>query len=240
MIVIPMAGASKRFQLAGYDEPKFMLQLAGSFVFDYAVSSFQRYFISHPFLFIVRGAHARAFVEARILALGIVAADIVVLGAETAGQAETVERGMIEMRFSDDFDLTIFNIDTFRRGFSFPEDPWFQTSDGYLEVMSANDPGLSFVKPLAANEEPRVACTAEKQMISNFGCTGLYHFRRSGDFRHALECERKKPSASELYVAPLYNHLIAQGRHIHYNKIGTSDVIFCGTPEQYQGMINAT
>ena len=194
----------------------------------------------------MRDTHAGAFVEARISALGIVEADVVVLGTETAGQAETVERGIVELRYSDDCDLTIFNIDTFRPGFSFPEDPWFQTSDGYLEVMSATDPGLSFVKPLdanedlAANEAPRVFRTAEKQVISDLGCTGLYHFRRSGDFREALERERQNPSARELYIAPLYNRLIARGRHIHYTKINASNVVFCGTPEQYRSILNLT
>ena len=240
MIVIPMAGASQRFQQAGYRQPKFMLELAGSFVFDHAVASFQRYFTNTPFLFVVRDAHAGAFVEARILALGIVGANVVVLGTTTAGQAETVERGIGELGRSDDCELTIFNIDTFRPGFLFPDDPWFQTSDGYLEVMSATDPGLSFVQPLEENEEPRVARTAEKQVISDLGCTGLYHFRKSGDFREALERERQAPSARELYIAPLYNHLIDRGRHIHYTKIESSHVVFCGTPEQYQSILNST
>ena len=38
----------------------------------------------------------------------------------------------------------------------------------------------------------------------------------------------------ELYVAPLYNYLISQGRDIRYNIINNESVIPCGTPAEYE------
>lgn len=54
MIVIPMAGLSRRFRDAGYDVPKYRLELHGQTVFARAVGSFRSLFDAEPFLFIVR------------------------------------------------------------------------------------------------------------------------------------------------------------------------------------------
>ncbi|MEZ9563317.1 capsular biosynthesis protein, partial [Vibrio splendidus] len=37
----------------------------------------------------------------------------------------------------------------------------------------------------------------------------------------------------ELYIAPLYNELIANNREVHYHLINREDVIFCGVPSEY-------
>ena len=44
VIVIPMAGESRRFSEAGYISPKYELPLAGKSVFRHAVGSFEHYF----------------------------------------------------------------------------------------------------------------------------------------------------------------------------------------------------
>lgn len=232
MIVIPMAGRSQRFLDAGYDEPKYRLDLGGKSVFAHAVESFRAQFDSHRFLFIV-AAESADFVREATLSLGIENSSVVALTAPTAGQAETVERGVATE--SDDTPLTIFNIDTFRPGFAFPA-PWYDTLDGWLEVFEGQGANWSYVRP-APGEAPLALETAEKQPISNLCCTGLYHFARAGDFRAALAQERAAPQARELYVAPLYNHLIGHGARIGYSKIARDEVIFCGTPQEYQGLI---
>jgi hypothetical protein len=243
MIVIPMAGESRRFREAGYGLPKHRLMLRGESLFDHAVGSFRAYFDTQPFLFVVRDdGETPAFVEARGRAMGVRDARVVVLDGPTGGQAETVERGLDRAGVSDEGHLTIFNIDTFRPGFIYPDAPWFPASDGYLEVFRSRDPGFSFALPLQnaaplGQVEPRVAETAEKRPISDLASTGLYHFRRTEDFRLALADERAAPSAPELYVAPLYNALIRRGRNIHFQLIEESDVIFCGTPMQYEHLL---
>ena len=238
MIVIPMAGASRRFYLAGYDVPKYRLMLDGRSLFDHAVTSFQAYFETEPFLFILRDdGDAPAFVDSRIKALGIRHGAKVVLGAPTTGQATTVILGLNDIGCPGDEPITVFNIDTFRPGFRYPEADWFAQSDGYLEVIRAQDPGLSFARADPATREPRVLETAEKKVISDLASTGLYHFRRADDFHAAYDQERKRPSAGELYIAPLYNHLIAAGKRVHYRLLEAHDNVFCGTPQQYRALL---
>lgn len=236
MIVIPMAGRSQRFFDAGYALPKFMLPLGGESVFAHAVGSFASYFASQPFLFITQpGAEIGAFVQAEAARLGIAKYEIVALEAVTAGQAETVEIGLDRSGIPDQ-PLTIFNIDTFRPGFEFPGD-WHAGLDGWLEVFEGEGANWSYVKP-ADGDLPLAVETAEKRPISNLCCTGLYHFARADDFRAALAAERAAPQAAELYVAPLYNHLIRKGAKIGYSLIEPADVVFCGTPQEYQALLN--
>ncbi len=237
MIVIPMAGRSQRFFDAGYDRPKFMLPLDGRSVFAHAVGSFAADFARRPFLFILPpGGDAADFVRAECLALGIGRADFISLDGPTAGQAETVELGLAAIGVSDAAPLTVFNIDTFRPGFAFPGAP-LEDMAGWLEVFRGEGANWSYVRP-APGARPVALETAEKRPISDLCCTGLYHFARAGDFRSALAAEREAPQAPELYVAPLYNHLIAAGAEIGYRLIARDEVVFCGTPAEYEALIS--
>jgi hypothetical protein len=236
MIVIPMAGLSRRFAEAGYGKPKYMLDLHGRSLFAHAVESFHAYFGTLPFLFIARDvAGTGDFLRAECDSLGIADARFAMLDAPTAGQAETVELGIDRSGLAADEALTIFNIDTFRPGFIFPPSEWMGRSAGYLEVFRGEGTNWSYVRP-ASGDEPRVLETAEKRPISNLCCTGLYHFAAAEDFRVALAAERASPSASELYVAPIYNHLIAAGKSIHYDMVAGEAVIFCGVPTEYEAL----
>lgn len=235
MIVIPMAGLSRRFTDAGYPLPKYMLPLWDGTCFDYAVGSFAGLFASERFLFVVRSAmETPAFVAARSAALGIAQHDVVVLDEPTAGQGETVEIGIDRAGIADGEALTIFNIDTFRPGFS---PPATEIGDGYLEVFRGSGSNWSFVAP-AADGSNRVSRTTEKDPISDLCCTGLYQFARAGDFRAALAVERvnEHRALAELYVAPIYNHLIAGGKDIRYTTIEPDEVIFCGVPAEYEAL----
>jgi hypothetical protein len=234
LIVIPMAGRSQRFYNAGYDRPKHMLELDGRSVFAHAVGSFAASFATTPFLF-VAAAEAEAFVRREARTLGVAEFEVATLTAPTAGQAETVERGLDATGWAGP--LSIFNIDTFRPGFTFPGEP-LASADGWLEVFRGSGANWSYVKP-APGPEPWALETAEKRPISDLCCTGLYHFARAEDFRAALAAERAAPQAAELYVAPLYNHLIAQGRRIGWRRIEDREVIFCGTPTEYEALRRA-
>jgi hypothetical protein len=151
------------------------------------------------------------------------------LASPTRGQAETVLLGIDQAGLDDDAPLTIFNIDTFRPGFAFPS----ETGDGYLEVFRGSGTNWSYVRPSA---DGRVLETAEKMVISDLCCTGLYHFRTASSFRKAARAALAVADGREIYVAPLYNRLIADGADIRYHEIARAEVIFCGTPEEYEAL----
>ena len=150
MICLPMAGLSSRFFKAGYTAPKYMLDLKGQTVFAHALRSFEAYFTQQPMLIICRADFdTPTFVRAECEKAGLPAdrLDLVVLEHETAGQAETVAKGLEAAGVDPAQALTIFNIDTFRPGFRYPTafDP--ARVDGYLEVFEGEGDHWSFAAP---------------------------------------------------------------------------------------------
>ena len=239
MIVIPMAGLSRRFREAGYDRPKYMLDLDGRSLFARSIEGFAPCFGREPFLFIARDeADTAGFISRECEALGVADPRVVILDAPTGGQADTVRLGLRRTDTAADEPLTIFNIDTFRPGGELLDTAALEGADGCLEVMEADDPGFSFALPVSADARARIGAvveTAEKRVISNLASTGLYWFRRAADFLRLTDAARVD-SAGELYVAPLYNDLIAQGGVVRFQRTSPDAIRFCGTPDQYRAL----
>ncbi|KZZ11281.1 capsular biosynthesis protein [Oleiphilus sp. HI0130] len=237
MIVMPMAGLSSRFTKAGYDKPKYMLDGFGKPLFDYAVESFKTYFKTEPFLFICRDIqNTPAFVEERCKILGIVDYEVVLLTEPTGGQAETVALGLEHSKRLDD-PIVVFNIDTFRRNFTFPK--FMDACDGYLEVFEGEGDNWSYAKPLNKHSN-KVIETAEKKPISNLCSTGLYYFKSGSDFLTLFDKAKRANSAlvnNEYYIAPLYNLMIAEGADIRYDLVKNEDITFCGVPAEYDAFL---
>jgi hypothetical protein len=244
-LVFPMAGLSERFTRAGYQVPKYMLDAHGKTLFRHAVEGFLPYTHELRVLFIARDvADTEAFIAAECRAMGLSNFEAHVLSAPTRGQAETVALGLAGRARDDDAAL-IFNIDTFRPRWRPPARFDMAAVDGYLEVFVGSGNNWSFVAPSpdADPAEQRVVRTTEKDPISDLCCTGLYQFGKTGDFREAFAAAaaggQTSWSAGELYVAPLYNRLIANGRDIRYEQIPRDEVIFCGTPDEYTQFLAA-
>jgi len=242
MIVIPMAGLSSRFKKAGFDQPKYMLEARGQTLFNHSVLSFERYFKTEQFLFIILDVHDTSrFVEKSATELGISNYKIVVLDGPTRGQAETVYLGLKAASVEKTAAITIFNIDTFRPGFSYPESFNICDVDGYLETFIGTGANWSNVLPESPSSN-KVLKTAEKQEISEFCCTGLYYFRNVEKFLQLfekfLEIELTDLQGGEFYIAPMYNDLIEENADIRFSIIDEKDVVFCGVPDEYYAFID--
>ena len=237
MIVIPMAGLSRRFTEAGYLIPKYMLQAHGYSLFRHSVSSFAKYFNETPFLFIARDVnHTVNFIHSEVKSMGIQNYQIVNLLNPTAGQAETVSLGLIQARVNNFEPITIFNIDTFRPHFEFPTEFNLFEVAGYLEVFRGHGDNWSYVKADSMIEN-RVIETAEKNQISDLCCTGLYHFANVSLFREAyasfLVNQTMQAKYKEHFIAPIYNQLITRNLDVRFTTIDRKQVIFCGVPSEY-------
>lgn len=239
-IVIPMAGLSSRFTKAGYTLPKYMLYVKNKSLFRLAVESFEKYFDTVRFVFIARDVFdTQRFIKEECELLGIKDFSVVMLDQSTRGQAETVIKGIEGAGVKDDESILIFNIDTFRPGFTFPEN--FKNWDGYLEVFEGSGANWSYAKTESENST-RVVETAEKREISTHCSTGIYYFKKAKEFVDAYNENLVNPikGVPELYVAPLYNFLIRDGKSIHINIIPRETVIFCGVPQEYEDQLMVT
>jgi hypothetical protein len=226
-----MAGLSSRFTRAGFDLPKYMLPLAGRPLLDWSILSFARYLDAEPVLFIYRDVQGTGdFVRERAGACGVREPRLVELSAPTAGQADTVRLGVEGAAVGGSEPLTIFNIDTLRPGLAVPAEA--EAAPGYLETFAGEGDHWSFVEPDPA-DPGRARRVVEKVRVSDLCCTGLYRFARTDLFLQAFEAEKAAPSAAELYVAPLYNSLIARGLEVRHAAVPPEALFFSGTPEEY-------
>lgn len=236
MIIIPMAGLSSRFFKAGYDLPKYQLDLHGETVFSWAVSSFKKYFDTDLFVFIYRDIFdTKNFIENEIIKLGIKEYKLVCLEQETLGQADTVYQGI--EGFSQDEEMFIFNIDSKLLKFQKPE--WKDDCDAYLEVFSGEGEHWSFIE---AGSDGLVKRTTEKERISDLCSNGLYYFKSLYEFRSLVDLalRTKYLVNNELYIAPLYNLLIGRGQQVRYKLVDQNQILFCGTPQEYTDLLNIT
>lgn len=232
VFVFTMAGLSRRFSVAGYSKPKYMLPLGSGYVFDSAVSSFRAFFHTARFIFLVNSSpQATSFVHERIKKLGILDYVIYPIDKVTRGQAETLAIGL--EREKSDFAFWVFNIDSIRHNFKVIDD--IDNCDGYLEVFTGEGDNWSFV---LGDSMGIVQRTTEKEPISNLCSNGLYYFKSSHQylsfyFEYRSDSEN---SNKELYIAPLYNYFISAGLVIRYEVISALSMSFAGIPSEYENL----
>lgn len=236
MIILPMAGLSSRFFKNGYTKPKFMLPIDGTFVFDKVLESFKKYYKTEHFIFIIRETEFKvdSFIKNRLEVHGIESFEIVTLNRETKGQAETVQLGLLECKHPLNESITIFNIDTFRPNFEYPEE-FDSRSCSYLETFIGEGKNWSNVIPKEEGSND-VAQALEKKEASKFCCTGLYHFESASLYKKTYEEYEKLENEQELYIAPMYN-LLVDKHPVKFTIINKNEVIFCGTPDEYEALL---
>ena len=226
-----MAGEGTRFKNAGIDTEKWALPLAGKPVLYWVLRGFADAFADEQFCLIFRGgASVGEAIKETVAMADISSCRFHELPASTRGQAETVQLALASTRGSQDEPITIFNCDTLRPRFTVPHGTW--GLDGYLECVKAPGDHWSFVRP--ASNKRSVLEVVEKTRISELCSTGLYRFGQRAQFEDAFTAASNGVMDREIFVAPLFNHLIDYGARVEYGLIGLGEVEFCGTPSEYR------
>lgn len=209
--VIPMAGRGSRFTDAGYKLPKMLIETHGKTLLEWSVDSLPLELCTN-LIFIGLNEHNLEYsLEKRIRdiygALGF-SLSFLWLDGVTRGQAETVMLAHELVNY--DTDLLIFNIDTY---FSSPtlKDKLLQSNiDGVIGAFISVEDRFSYA---SVNDDTGfVMDTVEKQVISQYALTGLYHFKRTIDFFNTAKfyIQNNITSKGEFYIAPMYAELIKQ------------------------------
>jgi UDP-N-acetylglucosamine diphosphorylase / glucose-1-phosphate thymidylyltransferase / UDP-N-acetylgalactosamine diphosphorylase / glucosamine-1-phosphate N-acetyltransferase / galactosamine-1-phosphate N-acetyltransferase len=214
VVVIPMAGRGQRFRDAGYDLPKPLIPVRGLPMYTWALRSVP-----------LDRADRLVFVclEADIVDHGLADdihrrygdhdAVVVSVPEVTGGQMCSVLAARDHL--PADEALIIYNADTYVvPSVDPPWDPTRPGIDGSLGVFHT-DVGdhWSFAE---VDDDGRVVRTTEKDRISPWASTGLYHFARAAEFVTAADdaLADQETIRGEYYIAPLYNRLIAAGARI--------------------------
>lgn len=229
-IVITMAGAGSRFAQAGYRVPKYEVDVHGRTLFAWSMHSLRNFIdAGSPFVFVVRNTPAvAAFLERQCDELGIRSYKLAVINELTDGQATSA---MFAREVWDDIGrpMAIYNIDTYVEPTCLPLSAI--RGNGWLPCFPGDGDKWSFA---AADETGRVNEVREKQRISPYATIGLYWFDSLLRYVHAYEryySDPRRLEARERYIAPLYNHLIAEGDEVYLHTVRARDVYPLGTPE---------
>ncbi|MBO0458492.1 glycosyltransferase family 2 protein [Enterococcus hulanensis] len=234
-VVITMAGRGSRFAKVGYRQPKHEILAGDRSLFSWSMHSLKQFYDEH-FIFIVRkGSYSPSHLVKEIKELGISSYDIKELAEITKGQADTVMQ--IADQLDDEEDILIYNIDTTIKP-AFLSKKEITQGDGSVPLFEAEGTHWSFAKL----DEPkkRIIEMAEKRPISSWGSVGLYYFRRWKDFSDAFEemSDQLLEDYGEIYIAPLYNHLIKQGKVLRPVFLPKNSYAALGTPEELNTFIN--
>ncbi len=230
-VVITMAGRGQRFRNAGYDVPKFTIEVHGRTLFAWSLASLSSWSAAGArFVFVVRREDdVTTFVTEQCRTLGITSFDVVELDGTTDGQATTAMAAG-PLITDTGAALLIYNIDTHVRPGAL--DARRVRGDGWLPCFPGLGPAWSFAR---ADSHDRVVDVREKQRISDDATVGLYWFRSFGRYRAIYDRSLRDVDgslAAERYVAPLYNLLVAEGGEVFLDRLPAEDVVALGTPAE--------
>ncbi len=224
-ILITAAGRSRRFTDAGVSRPKWALELGGRSMLARAVDS--------VITFVDDGHELRIVVTADQLdELGSCAHElppfslVVVDRQIPPGQAVDALTAMRDVDL--DAPLIIFNSDTLIHTTNLASRVASAAGDDAWLVL-AQKPGTQW--SFAELSKNQVLRCAEKERISPYATAGLYGFATGSQYMKAVERSKLYPGG-EMYVAPLYNELIAAGDIVRPIIVDSDDMESVGTPDE--------
>jgi RpiB/LacA/LacB family sugar-phosphate isomerase len=104
-------------------------------------------------------------------------------------------------------------------------------SDGLLLTFKSNSANYSYVQ---VDNKDHVQRTAEKKVISDKACVGIYYFKNGSTFcdyaRKMIELNLR--TNNEFYITPLYNLLIEDGLRVKNLEVDKMHIF--GTPREFE------
>lgn len=211
-VVMPMAGRGRRFLDQGIAVPKPLIKLAGRPIVEWIVKTLA--IPNARFVFIVRKEQVESHEIDQVLKRIVPDAGIVVIDKVTEGAVCTVL--LAHDLINNDNELIIKDCDQIINWNSgtFLEFVKRRQADGAIVTIPTQNPGFSYAR-LGA-DCTRIEETREKQVISMFGCSGLYYFTKGAEFvKYAtLMIAKNIRVNNEFYVSPVYNEYIEDGKNI--------------------------
>lgn len=232
LVVVPAAGAGRRFAEARWTKPKPFIELSGKPMIQHVVDN-----VAPPdtdILLLVRDEHMSSC-EADLAQLRRRGCKIHEVRDLTEGTACTVLLARREI--DHDRPLLIANSDQLVdfSAADFMQDCLDRDLDGSILVFrdAKRDPKWSFAR---LDDMNLVTEVAEKKPISDLATVGIYFFRRGRDFVDAAVdmISRNERVNGEFYTCPVYNYMIAAGKRIGVYEISPKAMHGLGTPEDFE------
>tara|TARA_B110000858_G_C17807295_1_gene478763 strand:+ start:4690 stop:6048 length:1359 start_codon:yes stop_codon:yes gene_type:complete len=230
-ILIPMAGAGKRFAEAGYIFPKPLIEINNKPMIQWVIESLN---LQGNFIFIIQKEHQKKYNLKSVLNILQPNCKIIEIDGVTEGAACTT---LLAKKFINNKNpLIIANSDQYIKWNS-SKSMYEITSkkvDGAILVFESIHPKWSYVK---SDKNGFIREVAEKKVISKEATVGVYYWKRGEDYVHSAEKMIKKNIRvnNEFYVCPVYNEAISDNKKI--KSIPVNEMLGMGTPEDLQNFI---
>lgn len=224
-VLIPMAGAGSRFEIAGYTFPKPLIEVNNKPMIQVVVENLN---IDANYIYVVQKKHRKKYNLDTLLNLITPNCKIVEVDGITEGAACTA---LLAKDFINNENPLFFaNSDQFVEWDSneFMYKMQETNSDGGIVTFEASHPKWSFAK---TDENGLVTEVAEKNPISNIATVGYYYWKHGSDFVKYAEqmIEKNIRVNNEFYVCPVFNQAIESNLKIRTFNIGKMWGL--GTPE---------
>lgn len=229
-IVIPMAGRGSRFEVAGYANPKPLIDVNGKPMIQRVIDNIG---LDGEYVFLVLSDHLKRFNLENLLPqfCGKNKCSIVPVDQVTEGAACTVllARDLI----GADEELVLANSDQLVEWepAQFVADMRAKNADGGILTFTATESKWSFARVV---ENDVVVEVAEKNPISNHATVGIYYYRCGRFFTEGADqmIQKNIRTNNEFYVCPVYNEIIQSGKIVYNYPI--TKMYGIGTPEDLE------
>ena len=230
-VLIPMAGAGKRFFDAGYIFPKPLIEIDNKPMIQWVIESLN---LQANYIFIIQKEHQEKYNIKSVLKILQPNCKIIELDHLTEGAACTT---LLAKEFiNNDDPLIIANSDQYINWNSSKAFYDFNSKnlDGAILTFEAIHPKWSYAK---CDKEGFVTEVAEKKVISKNATVGVYYWKHGSDYVKSAEEMIKKNIRvnNEFYVCPVYNEFLMKNKKIKIHKV--DKMWGLGTPEDLNNFI---
>jgi dTDP-glucose pyrophosphorylase len=231
-----MAGAGTRFADAGYEVPKPLIDVNGMPMVQRSVWGSG---IGGRYIYVVQAEHCEKYNLRELLPTLTPELEVVVVEVDglTEGAAASV---LAAKEYIDNSDLLVIcdsdGIVNWDPNAFLVDAGEGRHLDGSIAVFPAEDDKWSFV---ATNADGIATEVAEKNLISNQACAGVYYWREGSDFVRYAEkmISEDKRVNGEFYVSVVYNEAIQDYKNIGVYRVESFTPL--GTPEDLKAYLES-
>ena len=227
-VLIPMAGAGKRFSEVGYTFPKPLIQVHDKPMIQVVVENLG---LDANYHFVVQKEHREKYNLDTML--GIIAPGCKVIEVDGITEGAACTALLAKEYINNDMPLFFANSDQYCSWNSMEFMYYMQETeaDGGIVTFHATHPKWSFAK---SDANGIVTEVAEKNPISTDATVGFYYWKHGSDFVKYAEqmIEKDIRVNNEFYVCPVYNQAIEDGKIIRTKQI--QSMWGLGTPEDLE------
>ena len=232
-VLIPMAGAGKRFFDAGYIFPKPLIEIDNKPMIQWVIESLN---LQANYIFIIQKEHQEKYNIKSVLKILQPNCKIIELDHLTEGAACTTL--LAKEYINNDDPLIIANSDQYINWNSSKAFYDFNSKnlDGAILTFEAIHPKWSYAK---CDDEGFVTEVAEKKVISKNATVGVYYWKHGSDYVSSAENMIKKNIRvnNEFYVCPVYNEFLLKSKKVKIHNV--EKMYGLGTPEDLNNFIRS-